>query len=93
MSKAYIITYDLNAKGQKYDKLIKAIKEEVSTGVWCSFWKSSYLFRSNLSPDQILEVLKPHLDNNDRMFVSELNNSYQGWLSKDDWEYINNHIF
>ena len=32
---AYMITYDLNATGQKYDEVIQAIKDS-STGAWCN---------------------------------------------------------
>ena len=37
----YMITYDLNSKGQNYEDVIQSIKD-ASTGAWCSYWKSSY---------------------------------------------------
>ena len=90
---AYMITYDLNSTGQKYENVIKAIKD-ASTGAWCTFWKSSYLIKSYLTADQISAKITPHLDQNDRMIVVEVKtNNYQGWLGAKDWEYIKDNIF
>lgn len=88
-----MLTYDLNNPGQRYDDVIRVIKEEISNGVWCTFWKSSYLLRSNLTTNQMLDKLNPYLDKGDRFFVTEIVNNYQGWLTEDEWEYINNNIF
>lgn len=89
---AYMITYDLNSAGQKYDEVIKAIKDS-STGAWCSYWKSSYLIKSTLTPNQISDNIKPHLDNNDRLIIIEVKNNYQGWLTEKQWKYIRENIF
>ncbi len=89
---AYMITYDLNSSGQKYDKVIQAIKDS-STGAWCSYWKSSYLIKSSLTPNQISDNIKPHLDSNDHLIIIEVKNNYQGWLSDKQWKYIKENIF
>lgn len=93
MATAYMITYDLNSSGQKYDEVIKAIKD-ASTGAWCTFWRSSFLIKSNLTADQISDKITPHLDSNDRMIVVEAKNTnFQGWLEKENWDYIKKNIF
>jgi len=84
----YMITYDLNSTGQRYSELISAIKE-ASNGCWCTYWKSSYLIQSPLSPSQIADRLKPYLDSNDRLIVIEVKRNYEGWLTDDEWSYIN----
>lgn len=84
----YIITYDLNSTGQRYNELISAIKK-ASNGCWCTFWKSSYLIQSPLSPSQIADRLKPYLDSNDRLLVIEVKRNYEGWLTDDERSYIN----
>ena len=84
----YMITYDLNSTGQRYNELISAIKE-ASNGCWCTYWKSSYLIKSSLSPSQIADRLKPYLDSNDRLIVIEVKRNYEGWLTDDEWSYIN----
>lgn len=93
LSKPYMLTYDLNSPGQKYDEVIKTIEEEISNGRCCSFWKSSYLFRSNLTPQQMIDKLKPYIDKGDRFFITEIINNKQGWLTKAQWKYINENIY
>lgn len=88
---AYMITYDLNSPGQKYDEVIQAIKD--SSLMWCTFWKSSYLIKSNLSANQITDNIKVHLDGSDRLLVIEATSNYQGWLTEEEWKYIREHIF
>ena len=88
----YMITYDLNKSGQDYENVIKAIKD-ASTGVWCTFWKSSYLIKSTLTANQISNKITPHLDGNDTLLVIEVKSNYQGWLSDEQWKYIKENIF
>ena len=89
----YMITYDLNNPGQNYDKVIQAIKDS-STGIWCTYWKSSYLIKSNLSTaNDVFSKIEPYLDKNDRVLVIEVKNNKQGWLKENEWEYINESIF
>lgn len=88
----YMITYDLNNPGQKYDDVINAIKE--ASTAWCSYWKSSYLIKSNYqTAKEVFEKIKPHLDENDSVLVIEVKNNKQGWLTNKQWNYINNSIF
>lgn len=90
---AYMITYDLNAEGQKYDQVHQAIKDSSSYNAWCSYWKSSWLIKSNLTPSEIQQRIQPHLDANDRLIVIEVKDSYSGWLTDDQWKYIRERIF
>ena len=93
MKKRYMITYDLNNPGQNYEKVIESIKN-ASDGNWCSYWKSSFLIRSNYATaQQVSDLITPHLDKNDSLLVIEAVNNYQGWLKKKQWDYIRNHIF
>ena len=88
----YMITYDLRQHTQNYNEVIQAIKD-ASTGVWCSYWKSSFLIKSNLSVQQISNRITPHLDSNDTLLVIEVTDTYQGWLTEAQWKYIQNSIF
>ena len=87
-----MITYDLNSKGQNYEDVIQSIKD-ASTGAWCSYWKSSYLIKSNLTVQQVSDKITPHLDSDDRLIVIETKANYQGWLSEKQWKYIRENIF
>lgn len=87
----YMITYDLNSAGQRYEEVIKAIKN--SSISWCSYWKSSYLIKSNLSSNQIFDRIKPNIDSNDKVFIVEVNPSnYHGWLTQKEWDFIKTKI-
>lgn len=93
MKHRYLITYDLNSAGQKYTEVISAIKN-ASDGAWCTYWKSAYLIRSNISSaTEISNRISKHLDANDRLIVIEVTRNYQGWLEHKNWDYINNQIF
>lgn len=88
---AYMITYDLNSEGQNYTEVIQAIKD--CSLAWCTYWKSSYLIKSNSTPNEILDAIKSHLDSNDRLIIIEVNENYQGWLSDKQWKFIKESIF
>lgn len=89
---AYLITYDLNNPGQRYDQVIQAIKDS-SNGSWCTFWKSSYLIASSLTANQIVDNIKDHLDKGDKLIAMEVTKNYQGWLTDEQWKYIRENIF
>ena len=85
----YLITYDLNNPGQNYEDVIKAIKS-ASTGKWCSYWKSSWVIQSNYySASGVFDLIKPYLDQGDKCLVIEVRNNKQGWLTQDQWNYLN----
>lgn len=93
MKKRYFITYDLNKTGKDYEDVIQAIKD-ASDGAWCSYWKSSYLIRSNYqTADEVSNKITKYLDSNDTLLVIEVINNKQGWLNKDAWKYISETIF
>lgn len=93
MKKRYLITYDLNRTGQDYDNVIQAIKN-ASDGRWCTYWKSSFLIRSNYqTADEVCYIIQKYLDKNDRLLVIEVTNNKEGWLTQDQWNYMNNNIF
>ena len=88
---AYMITYDLNAEGQNYEKVIETIKGCSVT--WYSAWKSSYLIKSNMTAKQIRDNIAQYLDGNDTLLVIEVNDNYNGRLKETDWDKIKENIF
>lgn len=92
MIKPYLITYDLNKKDKDYASLYDAIKD-CSTGVWAHILDSTWLVKSNLTVQQINEKIKSVTDSNDNIFIVELTNNYYGYLNKDMWPYLKDHIF
>lgn len=82
-----MITYDLNSPGQNYDKVIEAIKS-CSTGKYCRYWTSTYLIQTRKTVQSVSDAITPLLDKNDRLIVIEVKRNYQGWLTKEQWDYI-----
>ena len=90
MYKPFMISYDLNNPGQKYDEVFKIIKE---FGTYIKLQKSFWLVKTKLSPNQMVEKLNTVLDSNDSLFICELANNYQGRATDEDWKFIREHIF
>ncbi len=83
----YAINYDLKKPGQEYSDLYEAIK---GCGTWWHYLGSTWLVDTSLDAAGIWKRLAPHVDRNDRVLVIGVTQDYQGWLSKEAWEWINN---
>ena len=84
----YIVTYDIDVKSKNYHAVVQAIKN-ASTGIWYSYWKSSWLIQSPLSADGVYSKIQPFLNISDHVFVIEVKKNYQGLLScSEDWKHI-----
>ena len=85
MSK-YCVSYDLNENHKDYDGLISAIKDYNCIKALYSTW----FVKSDDSAQDIYKHLKPYIDNDDHLFVIEVNPSAkQGWMPKDIWTWLN----
>ncbi|MCI2881408.1 hypothetical protein FH103_01950 [Staphylococcus hominis] len=92
MEKPFMLTYDLNSPGQRYEDFRDVIKDEVSSG-WCNYWDSTFVFRSTYTPSEIIDKLIPYIDNSDSIFIAEIVNNKSGWLTEHQWDFINKNIF
>lgn len=66
----YSISYDLNRPGQNYEGLIKAIEQSFAAHWHCQ--RSMWIVKSNRTAIQVRDLLLPHIDSNDSLFVSEV---------------------
>ncbi|AZP96129.1 hypothetical protein [Latilactobacillus curvatus] len=91
MSKPYMISYDLNSPGQKYEK----VKEVIVNfgGAYIKPQNSFWLVRNNLTPNEMNDRLMAVTDKTDRIFICELLPNYQGVETNENWEWIKEHIF
>jgi hypothetical protein len=84
----YLVTYDLNAPGKNYDNLWTALKQYDyirDTGL-----DSVWFLSTSSTTEQVSNHLLAHIDTTDRLIVTKLQQgSYQGWLHKDVWSWIN----
>ena len=82
----YIISYDLKNPGRDYSSLYTAIKSDRD---WQHPLESTWIVWTTESANDIYKTVKPTLDSNDPIFISELNiMDRQGWLAKSCWEWI-----
>jgi hypothetical protein len=81
---AQLITYDLLAPGRDYSSLHLAIKE---LGSWWHCVESTWIVDSALPPSTIRDILRAHLDANDKLVVLQLEGH---WASQHLNENCNN---
>lgn len=85
----YLISYDLNRPGQNYKDLHDAIKE---LGAWWHYLDSTWLIDTRLGASEIYRRLSPHMDKNDRVLIISVGSDYNGWLTQDAWDWINERL-
>ena len=74
----YLVSYDLNVPGQDYDKLMTAIKSFPDS---CHALKSQWFVCSSKPVQEVYEHLRKFIDDDDYLFISEVNlDSQVGWL-------------
>jgi hypothetical protein len=86
----YMVTYDLNNPGQKYDELLKVLRSYPDHQ---HIMKSAFLINTVETPQQIYEkVAVVGLDKNDTFLVIKVTDPKQGLLLKSTWDWINARI-
>lgn len=82
--KKYCITYDLNKSDKNYEGLYEAIRNFDYFHVMDSVW----FIKTNFTVTEIYNKLKPQIDSNDYLFISEITSNYYGYLNKDVWNWL-----
>lgn len=90
MHKPFMLSYDLNEPGQKYEQVFEIIK---TFGSYIKLQQSFWLIRTSLTPEQMTTKLNSVLDNNDLIFICELEKNYYGLANKEQWKFIKESIF
>ncbi|MBT2603757.1 hypothetical protein J7E55_12090 [Bacillus sp. ISL-53] len=86
----YIVTYDLNDPGQKYEQLLEVLRSYTDHK---HIMKSTFLIYTNETPQQIYDKANViGLDKNDRFLAIKVTDPKQGWIPKDVWPWINERI-
>ena len=65
-----LISYDLCKPGQNYNGLYDAIKE--LSGFWAHPVESVWLVDTNIPTSEVRDILKKHMDSNDKLLVVQL---------------------
>jgi hypothetical protein len=73
-----LIAYDIHpAKGEAYDKLVKAIQR---LGAFWHHLETVWIVQCALTPDQIRDRLKSHVGIEDQLLIIDISNDAVGWL-------------
>lgn len=74
------ISYDLNAPGQRYDKVTEAIK---ALGDWAKVQKSFWYVKSAHSAQEAVRRVWAVMDPNDSLIVVDATNNTASWQNLD----------
>lgn len=88
--KVLLVCYDLGKPNRDYTGLYQILKKATS---WWHYLESCWLLKTELSPSQWFDKLKPHIDDNDSLLIIEVRKNYKGWLPKKAWDWIYNNLY
>jgi len=85
-----IVIYELHKEpnSQDYKNVLSIIKSYDCLKVG----GSEYCIYTNDSPQTVSDKLIPYFDSNDRLLVITATNPKQGWLSEDQWKWLNERL-
>lgn len=83
-----IVTYDLKGPRGSYAELFEALKGQDS---WWHYMAETWLIQTELSAEELVDLIRPHFREGDRLLVVPLKAGYQGLLPKRAWTWIKNH--
>jgi hypothetical protein len=86
---AYLVTYDLNKQGKDYSGLIAELQRSPK---WWKRLKSTFIILTNETPQQIWDRIKSHVDSDDYVLIIQCCDNVQGWLPKEDWDWIHANV-
>lgn len=82
--KTYLIMYQLNSPGQKYDNILNYIKKYDYKKVM----NSVYSIKSGYTAEIISKDINSLIDKNDWLLVMECHTNRQGWLQEEIWQFF-----
>lgn len=85
----YLVTYDLNTRGQNYQGLLDKIKE---SSLWARLSESSYTVGTEKTPQQLFDYLKTDLDGNDQLYIIKITKPYAGFGTKEVNSWLDNNL-
>ena len=84
-----MISYDLHSPTINRTLVEDSIK---SIGSWCKYVSTTFLVKSYKSISEITDIATSKLDSNDKMIVCKVDKPIQGWLTKDNWDWIKSNM-
>ena len=86
----YLISYDLIKSAERdYTPVYEAIK---SIGPWWHYLESSWIVNTENDVNYVVDTIHAVMRQGDRLLVVQVDNqSRNGWLPKDAWDWIRTH--
>lgn len=85
----YMISYDLHAPTNNRDKVEQSIE---SLGGYCKYLTTTYVVSTNYDATTVQQKVTKDLDGNDRMIICQTQKPFYGWLSEDQWKWIEKNL-
>lgn len=85
----YVVSYDLRKPNRDYTSLYEELKK---SSWWWHYLESTWLISTTESATQVYSRLVKTIDRDDRLLIIEAGRDRQGWLPKEAWEWISQHI-
>ena len=85
-----LISYDLNGHERPSSySAVKSYIEEHATAFTRPLY-SQWLVETSYSPDAWVDAFRNNnlIDTTDRLFICQVKNPYQGWLTKEQWAWL-----
>lgn len=89
MGKIYAVMYDLKSRKHDYSGMFDVLKSSIA---WMHYIQDAWFIERDDTTDQIWKLIEPHINNNDFVFIVEINKNYHGALPKEAWHWLNEHL-
>jgi hypothetical protein len=87
-----LVKYQLNKIGKDYASLYRAI-ESLGSTMRDPNMHTAWFVSTTLSSQSAYDVVAPHIDANDRLFITRLHTGeYMGWINAAVGQWINSHV-
>jgi hypothetical protein len=83
---AYHVSFDLHQKPESYYDDLNA-QLQLRKGV--RILESTWIIKTNETANELCNVLYRHINQDDRLFASQINRNRQGWLNARIWPWLN----
>lgn len=90
MAQVLIVVYELHKEptSDDYKEIVKIIKEYDHMKIG----GSEYCIYTDDSPQTVSNKIQPYLEENESLLVIKVTNPKQGWLSEDQWKWLNERL-
>lgn len=88
---AYLFVFDRDVTSD-YVALHNAIKSNSHISNWWHYLNSVYILISSYDADTLTNDIRPHLSSGRYMVIKITKSNYQGYLSKDAWDWIRDNV-